>query len=416
MRRAISFAFATAMIACGPATTSVPAGDPEPLTSAKPEASPPDWKSEVSRVRGLPFLSDVPVVTLDRDEVIRVLRENTNEEMPPDVLRDEVESLILIGMVPVDYDAVNGVYALLQASLAGFYDDKERRMVLLGDLGADARTETLVHEGVHALQDQHFRLGARLHYKSGQSEATSALHALAEGDATSAAFDATLGSAFEVPEKLFADRMAEAAETISPDTPGALRSTLISAYTDGFAFVQDLRRRGGFAAVNAAWNDPPTTTEQVLHPEKLFQKEQAVAVRAPATPAILTGAHVHEEMLGEQGLRIVLEQWSTRQEAAIAAAGWGGDRYVVARNGDLTFFGWHLVMDTEADVPEVTAILVREVADGCYERKDLGPIAWSSRGKHIAIAAGPSRRAASGRTSAGTCADARKWLDAELAR
>ena len=61
--------------------------------------------------------------------------------------------------------------------------------------------------------------------------------------------------------------------------PPLLRRQLESPYLDGFAFVNALRGRGDWAAVDAAWEDRPRSTEQVLHPD-LYPDEEPDRHRA----------------------------------------------------------------------------------------------------------------------------------------
>ena len=58
-----------------------------------------------------------------------------------------------------------------------------------------------------------------------------------------------------------------------------LQSSLTAPYVDGFALVQELRRRGGWPAVDKALKSLPATTEQLLHLDKLDAREAALAVQ-----------------------------------------------------------------------------------------------------------------------------------------
>src|SRR5262249_54382656 len=154
------------------------------------------------------------------------------------------------------------------------------------------------------------------------------------------------------------------------------------SYTDGYAFVQALRRRGGFAAVDAAWRALPATTEQVLHLDKYDAHEPAIAVAPPPLTALSDAkndrrfSQAYMQVIGEQGLRIVLEEWSEGSRAAEAAAGWGGDQCVLARGegaaaGEVAL-AWHIVLDTEQDAKEVAAILEARAHGDCVARPDVG--------------------------------------------
>src|SRR5437870_966461 len=68
-------------------------------------------------------------------------------------------------------------------AIQGYYSTKDKALYLYDDIKGNYQRGVLIHEMVHALQDQHFGL-ARLHATSYGSDAEMALAALIEGDAT----------------------------------------------------------------------------------------------------------------------------------------------------------------------------------------------------------------------------------------
>jgi hypothetical protein len=313
---------------------------------------------------------------------------------------------------------------LVEGRIAGLYDPDDQTMYLADDLSDDEAIETLAHELVHALQDQSFALASRIKFSPGQSDRVAAAHSVIEGDATSAMLDVVIGSAFDVSESALR-RLVTASTALSQvglETPRFLQSSLNAPYIDGFVLVQEYRRRGGWQAVDAVWRAMPETTEQLLHPAKLDAREPAIVLGVP--PVEVLGGDfraVFDDVMGEQGLRMVLEEWSNRERADEAATGWGGDRIVVARR-DLPdpagaheiAVGWHLRMDTPKDAAQVETILRTKLGERCRERPALGPIAWTAKGRDIAVAAGPFVR--DGRTAAarGSCKGASQWAGAML--
>jgi hypothetical protein len=102
-------------------------------------------------------------------------------------------------------------------------------------------------------------------------------------------------------------------------------------YTDGTRSVIQLARRDGWAAVDALYTNLPTTTEQMLHLDKLASREPAIEVRVDVTAlAGIAPEHVSvwEDELGEASLVAILADVATPGRARTAAAGWGGDRYI----------------------------------------------------------------------------------------
>jgi hypothetical protein len=439
MRRAAFVAIALAACSPAPPPAAPPAVEvtapPPPIKKAAP-AAPPVEKADdeakrkvaamlakVAKIRGLPVSREVPGRVLDREQVLAKIKAKVEKEVPRDVVEHEGELLAALELVPPEYDFVEGSYRLIQGRIAGFYEPADRTMYLVDDLGDDEAVETLAHELDHALQDQAYDLGSLLDFKAGDGDRTSAGHAVAEGDAMSAMFDVTLGSAFNVPEQALRQALAlsNAVSETSAKTPHVLQESLIAPYADGFAFVQGLREHGGWPAVDAAWRALPESTEQLMHADKYQAHEPPVNVAVPPFAALGPGFRAAtQDVIGEQGLKIMLGEWTNEKGATAGAAGWGGDRYVVARRDDAggrhtIAVGWRAVMDTDRDAQELAALLKKRFGARCRERKALGPIVWQRRGRALALAAGPYARVGQKPESAGNCALAGKWLKEMLA-
>lgn len=371
---------------------------------------------KVAAARGLPLKGSIACKVLDRAGMLARIRKHVEAEIPKEALVDQGDALAALELVPPEYDFIEGAYALVGGRIAGYYEPADKTMYLVADLEDAEADETLAHELVHALQDQSFDIAAKIKYVQGKSDAVAAAHALAEGDATSAMLDVSLGSAFQVSPSMFEKllAMSTALSEVGRKTPGALRTSLEAPYTDGFAFVQNRRKMGGWPKVDEAWRALPTTTEQLLHPDKYDAREPAITVAAPTVRALPGFRAASDDEMGEQSMRIVFGEWSSREDGERAASGWGGDRYVIARRdtGDRReiALGWRMVFDTPNDAAEAAALLKGRFGASCKERPGLGPLAWVRKKSAIALVAGPFSREGQKTKSAGTCALARAWL------
>lgn len=377
----------------------------------------------VAAARNLPVQREVASRILDRGGVLARIRAHVDREIPPAAVQNEGELLAALELVPPDYDFVEGTYALIQGRIAGFYEPGDHTMYLVDDLSEKETTETLAHELDHALQDQAFSIDALLAYAPGDSDRTAAAHAIIEGDAVSATLDVVVGSTFGVSDGPSREVPAgsNAISDVAAVTPHVLQASLSAPYSDGFAFVQRLRIAGGWAAVDAALRAPPASTEQILHPDKYAAREPPIPVPAPTFAAVGPGFRaVLDDVIGEQGLRLMLEEWTGTAIAERGAAGWGGDRYVIVRRDDAEgahsfALGLRMVMDTERDAVELAEILERRFGATCRMRPRIGPIAWQRRARDVVVAAGPYERRGTATTSAGSCAVTGKWIE-ELLR
>ncbi|WP_374688523.1 Ig-like domain-containing protein [Promineifilum sp.] len=319
-------------------------------------------EANVSALRGLEPLEPIAPVVLTRDE----LRDRVTADFAADVTAEETRADVLalsaFDFMAPDYDLYGAQVRLQSEGILGFYDPETAEFVVVNDgalLDPEAQW-THAHEFVHALQDQHYQLDD-LSDESLDSEARAAVRALAEGEAELVQYLYLFQGEYFTEEEAGAILSGgeEADGDFLSDLPPVLVSDLAFPYTSGVEFVADLYREDGFAAIDAAWANPPRSTEQILHPDRYRAGDapQLVAL-APLTDTLGVGwEQIDEDILGEFYLRQYLGQ--QLEEAAVerAATGWGGDRYAVYANeesGGLVMV-LQLVWDTPADAEEFAA-------------------------------------------------------------
>jgi len=231
--------------------------------------------ARVERIRGLEFESTVPVAVVDRETYL------ADENVTATAWDEQVwEALLLVG----EDESVESVFeSFYGASVQGSYVPSEDRIVVVSESGADASPptidrRTLAHELVHALQDQHFsEVFDRANLTRDEALAR---RGLIEGDAGYV-------------EDLYERRCSGTGDgswSCLPrpaSGPGAsldgnmgVYVAAYQPYSDGPAFVHRLRQRGGWETVNAAYADPPTSSAQVIHPER-YPDWSPATVRVP---------------------------------------------------------------------------------------------------------------------------------------
>jgi hypothetical protein len=431
--------------ACTPGTPRAPAPGPQqpsPAIATPPPAPPGPTDAAAAKVnavlgimsgiRSLPSRGAVRSATIDRATMIAQLKKNVREEIPPEALRGQADFLRALGLIPADFDFEQGLYSLLESQLAGYYDPDDKAMFLMSDLPPAEADATLAHELVHALQDQHYDLAPRMKYRPDANDAQSAMQSLAEGDATSAMLDYLLvkqdSDALSIPD-LALELQISASLAVSAELahfPAILRRSLVAPYVDGVKFVHALRRRGGWSAVDEAWRNLPTTTEQVLHTDKFDAREQPEQVAVPSLEGLGPGWTVaYFDIYGEQGLRLALEEWLPRRVAARAAEGWAGDHAMVAlrHNGGspLLAAAWRIRFDAGApplarahDASEAFRALAEAFDDksatsseACKVLPDGTPVAVVIRDRDVVLVGGNGLARKSAPKSA--CDTARRW-------
>ena len=397
-----------------------------------------DALAGVSRMRQLEARGKVKGRSVSRAEMVDYVRKQLKEEIPERVLRAQTELLYVLGTVPADFDYEKSLLELMGSQLAGFYDPKTKAMHLARDLPSLELDATLAHELVHALQDQHYDLEKLIKYREDATDEQSAIHALAEGDATSLMLDHVLiprgRSAIDVSDDLISMEARGSIEMASDaaGVPSVMKRSVIAPYVDGVVFVHWARRRGGWPNVDAIWRDPPKTTEQLLHPEKLLAKELAESIAVPEAPAGGPSELIYRDVMGEQSVRILFEEWMPRRAAVEGASDWAGDRVAMFQDGERFALGWHLRYDSEkvaqrgfeafargvlrAPDAKPDAFVSPEQARAatkpgalCRDRSGAGPFAVMRQGRDLALVAGPYERKAGGPRGSGSCVKALAW-------
>ncbi len=326
-------------------------------------------EADMEEIRGLELLEPIQVSTISQEQYKAETIASLDSDYPPAERNQDARVLVAFGLLDPD-DDLGEVYAeLLGGSVAGYYDPYTQEMVVI-TFGSDGQTGafdqvTYAHETVHALQDQHFDLAAMLDSEQNLSTDQSlALRSLVEGDATVAELDYLLSDM-----SLARDYLAEVQgmDTGSlDDLPAFLVGTLTFPYNHGYAFVQFLYDEGGWDLVNAAYEDLPASSEQVMHPEKYLDGELPVDVAVPDYSGQLgeEWQEIDRDTMGEYVISILLgESDLSANQVEIASSGWGGDAYAVFATDDDLAVIWQSAWDSEQDASEFArALTIRESA------------------------------------------------------
>lgn len=334
--------------------TSVPGTEapedttPEATGSSELDEVLPDLVAFVEQQRGLPFLTEPQVVALPDAEFVAVFNELIDEDLAEYATEYEqaTEVLQAIGMLEPDVTYEDAIRSLGSDGVLGFYEPERNELYVRGSEITPFVRVTIVHELVHAIDDQHFELH-RPQYDDRDDEIGFGFSAAVEGNARQieqAYFD-----------QLSSDEQSDVVReemgfSYDLDTLSLEFLTLqLAPYVEGQELVGAVDADGGGPAVDALITDPPATSEQVIHPERYLEGEPAVAVAPP--PA--DGEILDEGVFGEIVLQVLLRSVLSNASADAAAEGWGGDWYVAWPAGDETCLRVDIATDTPDDLDEL---------------------------------------------------------------
>lgn len=316
-------------------------------------------EEQVVEIRGLPPADIGPPDLISREELRAELQRIFDEEYPAEEREQDNIALRALGLLEPGQDVAGLQLELLGEGVLGFYDDAEQRMVVVSDAGLNAEAKvTYAHEYTHALQDAAFVLDSLETDAVGEDDRGLARTSLIEGDAT-------VTMIAWLAQHLTAAEQAELMNTTVPDTSGIpswMVAQLEFPYTAGQFWVSQLA--GGdlfapdFTEVDAAFADPPTSTEQVIDINKWADREEPVPVDLPDLAGALGAGweEVDATPIGQASIAIMLEFFGAgAADAGLAADGWGGDRVVIASGPDDSFaLAWRLTWDAAGEAAEFT--------------------------------------------------------------
>jgi hypothetical protein len=295
---------------------------------------------EVSDLRGLPIQSENPTFIVTKRQVRPVLEKlYTSGGGTEQEVEDQKIQLVALGLIKPTYNLFDNILNNIADGIGGFFDPVTNEIYVIGTRFGGIEHIIYAHEYDHALVYQNFDIED---VEADQvcltnEDACNAFTALVEGDATLLMYQwwDQYASPQDIRDFLtYYQSWAALPEQFPP--PFAEKNTNFP-YVEGLAFVEYIFDRGNWADVNQAYDNPPLSTEQILHPSKYRLGERPVTITPPNLDAILGSAwqRVARDTLGEWTTYLILGYGADNaaqlddQTAATAAAGWGGDAYQI---------------------------------------------------------------------------------------
>jgi hypothetical protein len=300
-------------------------------------------EAEAEVLRGLQLTLPITRSVMTRDGLAVYIEQQLAEEYSPEEVQAEVQVLAAFDFVPQDFDLMGLLTDAYSSEVLGMYDDEADTFYVITDLvGSDeldlvARL-TSVHEYTHGMQDEHFNLETFMDGEHLNDDQFLARQSLVEGDATlvMSYYLGTHRDEFSAKDlEALRNKSAQGRQSGLAAAPPIFRETFDFAYVRGLEFVAILQE-GGWDAVDAAYADPPQSTEQILHPEKyLSRDEPQIVALPPLTDTLGAGWHlVRADTLGEFQTGLYLAQRLGQGIVDRASQGWDGDQYALyASNG-----------------------------------------------------------------------------------
>lgn len=320
---------------------------------------------DVSLLRQLPVLSPVTLTVISRESLASELAEKIETEIAPEKIKGEEALYRQLGMLPLDFDYSAFMLALYTEQIGGFYDPKTRALKLIEGMPmTGAEQEMLIaHELTHALQDQHYHLDALLNdpKRKDNDDATLALMALVEGDATVSAMAFLQESQKKKPFQGFFSTLGSLVNQLKlmssfktfQSAPAFIQESLIFPYQQGAQFVNYFQGEGlSWSDMHMLYDHVPVSTEHILHPSTYSRGEAPRLVDFDVKPWFPQSVEITRSVWGELGYRQYFQKHLHWKSAKKAATGWAGDRYSILNTPSGHSFVLASVWDNESEANE----------------------------------------------------------------
>ncbi|WP_435005994.1 hypothetical protein P12x_003694 [Tundrisphaera lichenicola] len=384
-------------------------------------------------LRHLRFKSEVKRDVTNREDLRAFLIREIDEDMTPAEFKTGELGYKALGLIPRDLNWKDVMVKVYSEEIAAFYDPRTKTMHLIkepavepkkpsflesllgikkGGFDKDENKTVIAHELTHALADQNYDLAKMQGAAKGNDDKSLALSSLIEGEATLAMIGAGMddwdGSQVKAFPSADLDRIFSFLIPLMPFASGAalreappiLSESLIFPYLRGMVFCARLTNDGGWKALDEAYEHPPQSTEQILHPEKYrAQPDPPTEVDLGKLDAGEGWTEVGRNVVGEMQIAVLFR----RHGGKPVAAGWDGDCFAVFEGPEEKLgLVWLTTWDTEDDAREFArqyarfqttklgegAKVPREFPDAIRRNRDESNFAVERRGQDVAVVEG----------------------------
>jgi serine/threonine-protein kinase len=293
--------------------------------------------SSVANLRNVEDPPAVETILRTRDELCEITRGFYRRRDVRDQIFEAEELYKTLGLMAADESLEEILLEIQLQQVSALFDDLSGSVYVLSDAKRITPQLELGYASAYmgGLQQELFNVTRlRNSVRDGTGDEFRAVTALITGDVA-----VVSGGYVDTVIAKDADALNELRQPIPGNkllsAPAIVQKTILFPQVAGRRFVEEIFAKDGvWDTVNQAYEAPPETTEQVLHPEKYFSLEAPHNVVLPNIAGHMSGGWslTATDTMGEFLVRSYLEEHLSDREAADAASGWGGDRYYLMSN------------------------------------------------------------------------------------
>ena len=315
---------------------STPHADSKAANNAEFIATADEVLQQMSEITGLKLLSPLKKSLRSREGIRAYVIKQMNEEKNPAERYADARTAEAFGLLPKGFDLDSFMVNVLTEQIEGLYDPKAQEFYIADWSAPDEQRMVMAHELTHALEDQHFHIEAWSRAAKPNEDAELARDAVLEGSAMAAMVDylmrGTGRSLKDLPEfdpAILFDQLDVQNTPALKSAPPFIKDALIFPYISGLNFSAAVLKTAGWPALSGVFENPPVSTQQILHPALYKSGKTPATVLLPPLDKMLgkNWAKLDENILGEFGWKEVLKQFLGDDRGKTLAAAWDGDRY-----------------------------------------------------------------------------------------
>jgi hypothetical protein len=325
------------------APPSVPARSPAQIgAAASPEflRAADEVLAQMSQILDLPIKQALKKSLRSKQEIREYLIREEKEDKDDAERYADSKTLEAFGLIPRGFPLDSFMLDVLTDQVAGLYDPKTKEFYIAEWIPPDEQRTVMAHELTHALEDQSFHIDPWIKAARPNDDAESARQAVSEGSALAAMVDYTLRDekvgVRDLPDVSLLIRSG-AIDEMDKDpnlakAPSYIRDDLLFPYLAGTKFSQQfLKAHSGWSDLKLLFQNPPVSTQQILHPDLYLSGVQPEKVTLPEWKALVPADWklLEENVMGEFNLEEVLKQFLGQERANTLSPAWTGDRYAV---------------------------------------------------------------------------------------
>lgn len=330
-----------------PDTTLIVSEDPELGEMAR------QVLADVSERAGMSLHRPVRVASRSRAFLEGYLATKLDEELPVSEARHITAVYALLGQASPDLDLRSLLASVYGEQVVGFYEPDSTALFVVDDQPPETIEPILVHELVHAIQDQNRSLDSLTADERG-NDAQVAAQAAIEGHATLVMMEwmfSRMGGQEVDFESLpdFRGMIGPLLESVRDqypmlaEAPRVVQEGLLYPYLEGAGYVMAVWRSAEGRPSPIA-ERLPESTEQVSAPEKKLSDP----VDAPVRIRFDHDAVVYQNNLGSAELGVVLSEWAGAEAGRGVADGWAGDQFALFGEPGAWSLRWIILWDDTA--------------------------------------------------------------------